>query len=284
MAANNSITRERVVKVADALPCAPRVLEELKTLLANPNSDMEQVAGLLRRDGTLTARIIRVANGVMYNRGDPVGSLEDALARVGYSEVYRLTSMASMLQLMDLPLRFYPITNQRLRENSLLCGLVMEGLAGDLGLDARTAYTAGLLRSVGAVVLDATAQKDLRYVRPTPIGPEGLMAWEQQMFGLTSCEAGAAVLRAWRFQVDVYVAVRDQYVHNLAVDPLPLAKLLNVAINEAEKAGLTLPGCAPYTAAQADTVRESLQLSEEHVAEATKRAMFKFERMRDVLK
>lgn len=280
----NPITRDRVVKVADALPCAPRVLEELKTLLANPNSDMDQVASLLRRDGSLTARIIRVANGVMYNRGDPVGSLEEALARVGYSEVYRLTSMASMLQLMDLPMRFYPITNQRLRENSLLCGLAMEGLAGDVGLDARTAYTAGLLRSVGVVVLDTTAQRDLRYVRPTPIGPDGLLAWEQQMFGLTSADAGAAVLRAWHFQVDVYVAVRDQYGHNLAVDPLPMAKLLHVAIDEAEKAGLALPGCAPYTAEQTAAARESLQLPDDHVAEAMRRALFKFERMRDVLK
>lgn len=283
MAAPNPITRERVVKVADALPCAPRVLEELKTLLANPNSDMDQIASLVRRDGSLTARVIRIANGVLYRRGDPVGSLEDALARVGYSEVYRLTSMASMLQLMDLPLRFYPVTNQRLRENSLLCALLMEGLAGDVNLDARTAYTTGLLRSVGKVVLDVTAQKDLRYVRPTPIGPDGLVPWELKLFGLTSCDAGASVLRAWHFQVDVYIAVRDQLVHELPVDPLPLAKLLHVAIHAAEQAGFALPGCDVYTTAHAREAQESLYLPDSYVAEAVDRALAKFERMRDVL-
>jgi HD-like signal output (HDOD) protein len=259
------------------------VLEELKALLANPNSDLDQVTALLRRDGMLTARIIRVANGVVYSRGESVGALEDALARVGFTEVYRLTSTASMLQLMEMPLRFYPISNQRLRENSLLCALLMEGLAGDVGVDARTAYTAGLLRSVGKVVLDVTAQRDLRYVRPTPIGPEGLMAWEQQMFGITSCDVGSNVLRTWRFQVDVYVGVRDQYVYNLPVDPLPMAKLLLLSLSEAEKAGFGLPGGALYVAG-APAAQESLQLTDALVADATKRALFKFERMRDVLK
>lgn len=283
MAAYPPITRDRVIKVADALPCAPRVLEELKTLLADPNSDMPQVTPLLRRDGALTARIIRIANGVIYSRGEPVGSLEDALARVGYREVYRLTSMASMLQLADIPLRFYPITAKALRENSLLCALLMEEFAGDVGLDARTAYTAGLLRSVGKVVLDVTAQKDLRYVRPTPIGPEGLVAWEQGLFGITSCDAAAAVLRTWRFQADVFVAVRDQFMHNLVMDPLPMAKLLHVAIREAETAGFALPGCALYTAEHARQAQEELQLSDEYVSDGVRRALFKFERMRDVL-
>ncbi len=62
------------------------------------------------------------------------------------------------------------------------------------------------------------------------------------------------------------------------------AKLLQIAINEAEKAGFALPGCALYSAAQAKPVQESLQLSDELVADATKRAMFKFERVREVLK
>lgn len=284
MASTGPITRDRVVKVADALPCAPRVLEELRALLADPNSDMPQVTPLLRRDGALTARIIRIANGVLYGRGDPVGSLEEALGRVGYGEVYRLTSTASMLQLAELPLRFYPITSKAMRENSLLCGLLMEEMAGDVGLDSRTAYTAGLLRSVGRIVLDVTAQRDLRYVRPPALGPEGLLAWEQTFFGLSNSDAAASVLRAWRFQVDVFVAVRDQYLHNLAMDALPMAKLLHVVIAEAEKAGFGLVGCATYTAVHAEQARAELQLSDAFVADAVRRAMFKFERMRDVLR
>lgn len=278
-----ALTRDRVIKVAETLPCAPRVLEELRVLLADPNSDLPQVSVLLRRDASLTARIIRVANGVIYNRGDPVGSLEDALARVGFQEIYRLTSTVAMLQMAELPLRFYPMTAQALRENSLLCALIMEELAGEVGLDSRTAYTTGLMRSVGRIILDITAQRDLRGRRPPPLGVEGVLGWESGFFGLTSPDTGGNVLRSWRFQADVFVAVRDQYLHNLPVDPLPLAKLLHLAIAESEAVGVALPGCAPYIVQQAQAVREALRLSTEVVEDSVRRAQFKFERMRAIL-
>lgn len=278
-----ALTRDRVLKVAETLPCAPRVLEELRLLLADPNSDLPQVSALLRRDAALTARIIRVANGVIYNRGDPVGSLEAALARVGFQEVYRLTSTAAMLQMAELPLRYYPMTSQALRENSLLCALIMEELADAVGLDSRTAYTTGLMRSVGRIILDLAAQRDLRGRRPPPLGAEGLLAWEQAFFGLTSPDTGGSVLRSWRFQADVFVAVRDQYLHNLPVDPLPLAKLLHLSIGQAEAAGVALPGCGPFVAPESHRVSEELGLSPELIDERVQRAHFKFERMRAIL-
>jgi HD-like signal output (HDOD) protein len=283
MTAAVPLSRERVIKVADSLPCAPRVLRELQDLLADTNADLGQVTMLLRRDGSLTARIIRIANGVIYGRGDPVGSLEDALARVGFREVYRLTSTASMLQLAELPLRFYPISPKALRENSLLCALLMEEMAGDLGLDARTAYTAGLLRSIGRIVLDVTAQRDLRYLRPTPIGPDGLIPWELSLFGLTSGDAAAGVLRAWRFQADVWVAIRDQFLHELPMEALPMAKLLHVVIGAADAAGFGLPGGRLYVEENGAQARAELQFTDEHIAEATQRALAKFERMKAIL-
>ncbi|MCX6953887.1 MAG: HDOD domain-containing protein, partial [Verrucomicrobia bacterium] len=167
------ISRDRLLKVADSLPGAPKVLSELQHILRDPNNDLDQVTPLLRRDVALTARVIRIANGVMFSRGEPVGALEEALARVGFSEVFRLISVASMLQLADVPMRFYPSSPRKLRENSLFSALVMEALAPEVGIDPRTAYTTGLLRSVGRIVLDVTAQRDLRIYPVPPIPEDG---------------------------------------------------------------------------------------------------------------
>jgi HD-like signal output (HDOD) protein len=277
------VSKERILRVADGLPGAPKVLTELQDLLKDPNSDLGTVTSLLRRDSVLTARIIRIANGAVYNRGEPVGALEDALARVGFAEVFRLTSLAAMMQLGDAALRYYPGSPRQRRERALLTALLMELLATDANLDPGTAYTTGLLSSAGRVVLDVTAQRDLRiYVAP-PLNEEDLIDWELNLFGITSHEAGAHVLRSWRFPADVFVAIRDHLLHDLAVDPLPNAKLLHVALAACDGAGFPLAGFRHYGDLYSGQARAELGLTDESVAAAVRQALFRFERMKSVL-
>ena len=283
MLPRQAIARDRLTKVADTLPGAPKVLNELEELLRDPNSDFDQVSPLLRPDVALTARIIRIANGSYYSRGEPVGDLEEAVARVGFSEVFRLVSIAGMLQLADRAMRYYPITPQTMRENSLFSALVMEELAGDVGIEPRIAYTTGLLSAVGRIVLDETAQRDFRFQRVPPLAPEGLVEWELGLFGMTSYDAGAHVLKSWRFPADIFVAVRDQLLHNLNVDPLPNAKLLHVVIAAISEAGYGLPGCKFYTDRYAAKARADLHLSDDRTKMAVEKAGRKFERMKMIL-
>lgn len=277
------ISRERLVKVADSLPGAPKILIELQEVLKDPNSDLEHVTALLRRDSGLTARILRIANGMFYNRGESVGALEEALSRVGFSEVFRVISIASMAQLTDVPLRFYPSTPKKLRENSLFSALVMEALAPAVGIEERMAYTTGLLRGLGRIVLDVAAQGERRTGQVPPLPADGLVEWELGLFGMTSYEASAHILKAWRFPADVFVAIRDQLLHDLAVDPLPNAKLLHVAMAVADAAGHGLPGGHFYVEQYAAKARVDLELSDERVDQALAKANRRFELLSAVL-
>lgn len=283
MLATQAITCARAVEVADRLPSAPRVLAELQELLANANSDIEAVTGLLRRDTGLTARVIRIANGIVYNSGDPVASLEEALSRVGFNEVHRVTALATAAGLTNFTLQFYGVPARRLRENSLLVALLMEELAPYGRIDPRAAYTMGLLRSIGKIAIDATAQRDLRYVRPTAIGTTPLLDWERDCFGLTSPEVAVAVLRKWRFPAEVFVPVRDHFLKGLVVDPLPEAKYLHVAAALAAQKDLGLPGEQPYWDEALERVAAELSLSPEVREKLRDRAFAKFERLRSTL-
>jgi len=237
-----AITCQRATQVAEKLPSAPRVLAQLQEMLQDTSNGIEEVTVLMRRDPGLTARVIRIANGVVFGRGDGVVSLDEALARVGFNEVFHICGLASLVRLMNFELRFYGVSRPRLRENSLLSALLMEELAPGIGADRRACYTAGLLRSVGKVVLDATAQSDLRGVRPLPLGDRPLLEWERAWFGPTNTEVAEHVMKAWRIPFEVHVPVRDHYLHEMAVDPLPVAKLLHVVTQMVEERGLGLPG------------------------------------------
>jgi len=278
------LTLPRVLQIADALPSAPKVLAELNALLQDPNNGLDEVSGKLRLDSGLTARVLRIANGIVYNQGDPVASLEEALARVGFKEVYRLAGLASVAQLMNFELKFYNSSAARLRENALFVALLMEELAPLAQLDARAAYTAGLLRSIGKIALCATAQRDLRSVRPAALTAETqIRTWETEVFGLTNSAVTEALLRSWRFPFEIYVPIRDHYLVGLAVAPLPAAELLHLAASAAEAHGLGLIGESCYWAKTTPALRAKLGLAEAHFGDISARAFTRFEQMKTAL-
>ncbi len=278
-----AITPARILNVAQSLPGAPRLLVELDQLLRDPNGDLTEIVSVLRRDMALTGRIIRIANGVIYSRGEPVHELEEALTRVGFGEVFRLISVASMLQMTELRFKFYPLSPKALRENALFSALMMEEMAPWVGIDPRLAYTAGLIRSIGRVVLDLAGQQDPRKIEVPPLRPDGLVEWERGLFGMTNYEASSHVLKGWRFPTEVIVAVRDQLLHDLAVDPLPVAKLLHIAVAATYGAGHAMLGGQFFIDRYSAQARAELGISDDHVADAAARVERKFEKMKSIL-
>ncbi|MBL9207964.1 MAG: HDOD domain-containing protein [Opitutaceae bacterium] len=236
------------------------MLTELQRLLTDANNGVDEVAELLRRDAGLTARVVRIANGIVFNRGDSVGSLEGALGRIGYEEVHRMAGAAVLRQMASMEFAYYPISEFTFCRNSLLCAFLMEELADYAELDPKTAYTTGLLRSIGKLLMDATARAEGRSEQIQPLGKEGLLEWEQQVFGLTHPEVATAVLRAWRFPVEVFMPIRDQYLHSLPVEPHVSCRVLNLVGAIAEDHGWGLPGELVYWS-QSHFIQAELRLS-----------------------
>lgn len=242
--------REALLLAVNMLPASPAILARLDPLLVNLEASISDVTELLRRDAALTARIIRIANSVAYNRGEPLASIEEALLRVGFAEVYRVTGFAVLAQVSNQQIPLYDINGVQFRENSLLTALIMEELAPSVGIDPRTAYTAGLLRSTGKIALDRAMRVNSRYGEIEPFTRGSLIEWETATFGWNNCEAAALVLDAWRFPAEMVAAVRDHYTCPDAA--APLTHLLNLAAGAAERCGHGLPGEYAYWEAAAD--------------------------------
>ena len=275
------IPREMLLHVVKTLPAAPRIMARLGTLLLDPNSDMGEVTELLRRDAALTARIIRISNSIIYNSGQPYGSLDEALARVGYTEVYRLVGLAAVAQMGDPELPLYGISGARLRENSLLTALVIEHLADCAGIDGRLAYTAGLLRSIGKIALDRLTRNSAYSGRYCGRESGRLGDWENNFIGLTNCDAAAVILKEWRFPYQTIEAIRDHYLATPQVSPL--ARLLNLAAGAAEHGGHIFPGETEYWPVPLTLSVENLSISEEQVNEALCLALEQFGPLREAI-
>jgi HD-like signal output (HDOD) protein len=236
--------RDSLLYAVKRMPAAPRILASLGRLLLDMTTGIGDFSALLRRDPALTARIIRISNSAVYSVGSSYGSLEEALARVGFMEVYRLTGFAAVAQVSDQNLRLYNVTGTQLRENSLCVAIVLEEIAKSTGkIDSPGAYTAGLLRSIGKLALDGlTRDGPYEAVYHPRVGP--VAEWETGVAGLNNCEAAAVVLQEWHFARDTIEAIHGHYVPGEGA--AHLTHMLNLAAGVAESWGHGLPGETSY--------------------------------------
>jgi len=239
---------QKLQQIAQQLPASPQVLAQLNELLMDVNSGLEEIADLLRRDTALAARIIRISNSVAYGSAGGIASIEEAVNRVGFSEVYRLTGLAAVTQMIDRNLTFYGLTATQLRNNTLIVAFAMDSLARAAGVDARVAYTAGLMRLAGKLILDhyarsLTGPHDC-FARS---GLSGLLEWETALFGCTNAEAGAVVMNGWHFPVAITEPLRQHYFTQTPTGThTRLACLLNIACGVATGLNYGLPGEEKY--------------------------------------
>jgi HD-like signal output (HDOD) protein len=238
--------RETLLHVVKSLPAAPQILARLGKMRLDPAADLNDVTALLKCDAALTARIIRIANTPAYTTGEPYASLEQALARVGFGEIYRIAGFAAIAQMTNQSLREYGIPPARLRENALLTALILEAAAPSAGINPSDAYTVGLLRSIGKIALEGFIRDALHRRAFDSRATETIEDWERSMAGFTGCEAGAFVLNEWRFPPEIAAAIGCHYFPEIQVPDSRIASLLNLAAGMANELGFGLSGEETY--------------------------------------
>ena len=224
-----AITRENILEIARTLPPAPRVFSELDRLLLDPDNALGPIADLIKRDAALAAHLIRVSNSVAFGGEQRVGSVEEAVGRLGFQRTFRLVGEAAGIQLAQRALEHYGIEADQLREHMLYTAFVCEHIALECGHDPRRAYTAGLMRPLGLLVLDRLADRYKKVDDYSPARDADYLVWEGRTFGIASFDVAAMVLGEWGFPKETIEAVRNQYLMRSEDLSDPFTCLLNLA-------------------------------------------------------
>lgn len=207
-----ALTPELLVSEIKHLPSAPKVLPRLKRLLLDANAPLGEIIKLIRLDPCIALRVLQVGNAAYFARGERCATVEEAVRRVGFDQVYELVAYAVASQVLVRPLEVYGIESEVLWQRSVGCALAAEVLAEITGEDAAIAYTAGLLHAVGMVAIDEWALRHRRDLQ---------LAWadetreysvsERTELGFDQAEVGAALLRTWEFPAEIWLPLRWQY-------------------------------------------------------------------------
>lgn len=260
------------------MPASPEIFVKLGRLLKDKDTEMGDVLSLVQRDPVLVAQVFRLASTAYFNTGDPVEDLEEGINRIGFQELHRVIGVASISGVFKYWNLAYKVSGDVIWHNALATGLAMEELAGANGEDRSDAYTTGILRSLGKILIDNCAK-----THPKPpvydedsAGP--IAMWEENVFGTTNPKVADYVMENWDFPELQLAGVRFQYQPELAPEGSRYARMLNIACGIAEKLGKGIPGESSYWEMDSSFYAEA-GLDEGDVKSATGRASEKLKRL-----
>lgn len=238
-----ALSRDTIVTLGNQLAPSSATFGRLRTLLQNPGTLMEEIINLVRLDPALTFQVIRLSNSVLFGLRARNDSLEGAVGRVGFHEIYRLVGLAATQQVCQRDLVTYRLPATRLWENAVATAAAAEVLALPAGGDAGLAYATGLLRTLGRVIIDGAA---CGQVYPGEAEWPAVADWEKLTFGLTSTEVTVILLSHWRFPTELIDSIRSHQAPFGDAQSNVGASVLNLACGVTARFGLDLPGEAGH--------------------------------------
>lgn len=211
-------TIEKLIADLGPLPPTAQILARLQALLSDTNSDLNDISALLRLDAAMTTRLIKISNSTWFNRGQPCHTLDEAVNRIGFREVFQVVSIAASSSLVAQPQAAYGKGAISIWRESVACALAGELLADKLGDDTAVAFMNGLLHAIGRQALNRHAAAAGRAFTDGGF-PLDYSGAEFALYGFTQAEVGAQMLDKWKFAAENVEPVRRQYEPQETPDP-----------------------------------------------------------------
>jgi HD-like signal output (HDOD) protein len=209
---------DQLLSTVKDLPATPQILPKLLEVLQNEDSDIEQAGDLISFEPALTARLLRYCNSAAFAGAEPVASVSEAIARMGFHSIYLLVTTACVSKAFTLPAGSGLDAGQ-LWKHGLLAAFGAKFVAEATGRDSNMLCTAGLLHDVGRVVLAKTKGAEYgRLLARAEFEQVSASTLEKSAYGFSHAEVSACLMQNWRFPARLTKSARYHHLPGEAGD------------------------------------------------------------------
>lgn len=207
----SQVAIDEIVRRIHDLPSLPAVVAELLASMEDDDIDLQQLARKISLDQALTAKTLRLANSSFYGMQSKVTNIQQAMSVLGFHSVRTLVTACGVIGGVP-PVPGMLLDFDGFWRHSIATAVWARALARRLRQSPDTAFTAGLLHDLGALVL-AT-----RF--PTEYAE--MEAWRRehgasvtdaqlQVFGVDDAQAGSALAAHWKFPQAIQDAISQHH-------------------------------------------------------------------------
>lgn len=194
------IDHNAVVQYANEMPPLPQSATRLVCLLSDGDPDMREIVKVIEFDPTLTLKLLRIANSAIGSSKRNIGTVREALIRLGTGTVAGIVIGTCVRPLMGKRIPGYNVSESDFWKHSLTTAFAAESIqAHSSNWHGQLAFTAAILHDIGKLVLGHFLNAELSswLERAITEGKQPAFKAEKEILSLHHAEVGGIIAQNW---------------------------------------------------------------------------------------
>jgi len=183
-----------------SLPSLGSINKALQGLLLMEQRYTAQIAEIIRRDPSLTARLLRLVNSVYYGLTTPVNTIEEAVFYLGVREIRQLVVVTPVIEDFQRLTRQCDFPWREFWQHCIGTALMTREIVTAVQLPGdESDYVAGLIHDIGKLVMAWSFPDHFAEIHRRALQTKGdLIEIENEILGMDHAELGALYLERHR--------------------------------------------------------------------------------------
>lgn len=194
---------------AGGIPAMPGAAQKAFKLSTDPNAEARDYIDVIESDEALSARIIKIANSVFFDRGKRSKTIEESVTVIGINELRCLLNATTLSEIFpsNNPLR------AQFWAHDVATGLTARALAQRLAPSkAESIFLGGLMHDIGKLLIlqrsGSDYQKVVEHAARTGLS---FCAAEEEILFFNHTEVGQLIAEKWNFTPELTEMIRDHH-------------------------------------------------------------------------
>jgi len=200
-----------IIENAGSLLTLPDICMQVKRLVADPASSIDDIAELISKDPALTARLLKIVNSPLYYFPRKISSVSEAITLIGASQLYNLALATTAATIIQTVGGSY-IEMKTLWKKAVYSAIFAKSISPNKSQDSESLFVAGLLSNIGALAVVKHAPD----IALTAIGApnKDQFPWqrEKEVLGFTVAQVSGALLKSWNLPDEIVVPITCQHL------------------------------------------------------------------------
>jgi len=223
------------LKNCPSLPSLGSINKALQELIYAEQRYSAQISEIIRRDPSLTSRLLRLVNSVYYGLSQPVSSIEEAVFYLGVRQIRQLTMVTPIIEDFQRLAKQCDFPWREFWQHCIGTAMLTREMLGTLQLPSdEAAYVGGLVHDVGKIAMAWAFPEHFTEIhRRASLGTQELVEIERAVLGIDHGELGALYLESQKLPELMVSVARFHHcpeqapeAHRLVVSAVQVSDLL----------------------------------------------------------
>jgi len=209
------------------LPVLPILLLELMESFGNDDVSVEDIAKKIGMDQSISAKVIRMANSVIYRRGKEVESISQAVIRLGFNQVRSIVVAVTLSNVFpEIP----GFDKNKFWKDTFTTASIAKALAKHAGINQETAFTCAMMHNIGELLLQILKPDECSLIALSIEAGEPRLSAQHATFGFDYSQVGVELAKHWDFS-EIFCDAIEQQLDPLSYEtPSQAAILIRLSV------------------------------------------------------